>query len=98
MLPELLKNGLVDVLGGLDTAIKIALSKSGLTNSEYEIVELPERQWFDFKSLLPGFLRIEEKVTEDPIIKDLKFRLQNNGIPMPLLPMEFIDEDMINLN
>ena len=93
-----LKNGLVDVLGGLDTAIKIALAKTGLTNSEYKIIELPERQWFDIKSWLPEFLKIEDKITEDPIIKDLKFRLQNNGIPMPILPMEFIDEDMINLN
>ena len=93
-----LRNGLVDVLGGLDTAIKIALAKTGLTNSEYEIIELPERQWFDLNSILPGFLRIEEKVTEDPFIKDLKFRLQYNGIPMPLLPIEFIDEDMISTN
>lgn len=92
------KNGLVDVLGGLEEAIEIALFRSGLTNSEYEILELPERKWFDFDSLLPGFLRVEEKVSEDPIIKDLKFRLQNNGIPMPILPMELIDDDMLILN
>lgn len=90
-----LKNGLVDVIGGLDIAIKIALQKSNLTNSEYEIVEMPEREWFNLNSFLLSFLRIEEKITEDPFIKDLKFRLQNNGIPMPLLPLDFIDENMI---
>lgn len=90
-----LKNGLVDVLGGLDDAIKIALDKSGLTNSEYEIIEMPEPEWFDLNSFLPSFLRIEQKIVEDPFISDLKFRLQYNGIPIPLLPMDFIDENMI---
>jgi len=90
-----LKNGLVDVLGGLDKAIKIALQKINLTNSEYEIVEMPEREWFDLNSFLPSFLRIEQKIVEDPFIKDLKYRLQYNGIPMPLLPLEFIDENML---
>lgn len=90
-----LKNGLVDVLGGLDAAIKIALQKTNLTNSEYEIIEMPEPEWFDLNSFLPSFLRIEQKIVEDPFIRDLKFRLQYNGIPMPMLPLEFIDEDMI---
>lgn len=90
-----LKNGLVDVLGGLDDAIKIALRKANLINNEYEIIEMPEPEWFDLNSFLPSFLRIEQKIVEDPFIRDLKFRLQYNGIPMPLLPMEFIDENMI---
>ncbi len=90
-----LNNGLVDVLGGLGDAIKIALVKSGLTNKEYEIVELPEREWFDFSSLIPNFLKIEQKIVEDPFIRDLKFRLQYNGLPIPLLPVDFIDENMI---
>jgi protease-4 len=90
-----LKNGLVDVLGGLDIAIKIAVQKAGLTNSEYEIIEMPEPEWFDLNSLLPSFLRFEQKIVEDPFIRDLKFRLQYNGIPMPMLPLEFIDENMI---
>jgi protease-4 len=90
-----LKNGLVDVLGGLSDAIKIALQKSGLTNKDYDIVEMPEPEWFDFNSLMPSFFKIEEKITSDPFIQDLKFRLQNNGIPMPLLPIEYIDENMI---
>ncbi len=90
-----LKNGLVDILGGLDTAVRIAVTKSGLDESKYEIIEMPEKPWFDISALLPDFLRVEEKITEDPFIKDLKFRLQNNGTPMPMLPIEFIDENMI---
>jgi protease-4 len=90
-----LKNGLVDVLGGLDDAIKIALQKTNLTNSEYEIIEMPEPEWFDVNSFLPSFLRIEQKIVEDPFIRDLKFRLEFNGIPIPLLPQDFIDENMI---
>jgi hypothetical protein len=64
-------------------------------NKDYEIVEMPERDWFDFNSLMPSFFKIEEKITADPFIQDLKFRLQYNGIPMPMLPIEFIDENMI---
>jgi len=90
-----LKNGLVDVLGGLSDAIKIAEQKSGLYNKDYEIVEMPEPEWFDFNSLMPSFFKFESKITEDPFIQDLKFRLQNNGIPMPMLPIDFIDENMI---
>ncbi len=90
-----LRIGLVDVLGGLDGAIKIALQKANLTNSDYDIVEMPEREWFDLNSFLPSFLRIEQKIVEDRFIKDLKFRLQYNGIPMPLLPTDFIDENML---
>lgn len=90
-----LKYGLVDVLGGLDAAIKIALQKTNLANSEYEIIEMPEREWFDLNSFLPSFLKIEQTITEDPFIKDLKFRLQYNGIPMPMLPLDFIDKNMI---
>jgi protease-4 len=90
-----LRNGLVDKLGGLDEAIKIALEKTDLTNSEYEIIEMPEREWFDFNALLPSFLRIENTISEDPFIKDLKFRLKNNAVPMPILPTDFIDENMM---
>ncbi len=90
-----LRNGLVDVLGGLDAAIKIALQKTGLTNKEYEIIEMPEPEWFDLHAFLPSFLRIEQKIVEDPFIRDLKFRLQYNGLPMPLLPLDFIDQNMM---
>ncbi len=90
-----IRNGLVDVLGGLDDAIKIAMQRSNLTNSDYEIVEMPQRPWFDLSLLIPSFLKIEEKISEDSFIQDLKFRLKYNGIPMPMLLLDFIDQNMI---
>ncbi|MBK6679863.1 MAG: S49 family peptidase [Ignavibacteriales bacterium] len=54
-----LNNGLIDVLGGLNDAIKIAAQKAGLES--YEIVEFPDQPLFDFGSLLgfPKFLHLK---------------------------------------
>lgn len=46
------KNGLVDVLGGLDTAVKIAAKKAGLTT--YNIKEFPAKKDF-FEELIKEF-------------------------------------------
>lgn len=89
-----IKKGLIDLIGGLETAIKIALEKSNLTNGNYEIVEMPARSWFDLNSLIPAFLKFEEKINTDPFMQDLNFRLKYNGIPMPMLPLDFIDQNM----
>lgn len=89
-----IKKGLIDLIGGLETAIKIALEKSNLTNRNYEIVEMPARSWFDLNSLIPAFLKFEEKINTDPFMQDLNFRLKYNGIPMPMLPLDFIDQNM----
>jgi len=35
---------------------------------------------------IPGF-----RLEEESIIKDIKFRLQYNGIPLPVLPLEDMD-------
>jgi protease-4 len=80
------KIGLIDKLGGLQDAIEIAVSKSGLTDKEYEIKEYPPAPLFNFNSFLPKIPGLQ--IEEDPIIKSIKFRLQNNGIPMPVLPLE----------
>jgi len=86
------ERGLVDVIGGLSTAINMAEDLTGLKDNEYEIVEYPTPGWFDFGSLLPGFLGMEEQILQDdPFIKELKFRLENNGYPMPILPMSDMD-------
>ena len=90
-----LNNGLVDILGGLETAINIAVEKAGLKNKQYEIVEMPERPLINLSrfmpSLIPGFVKFEE----DPFIRDMKFRMMNNGLPMPLLPADYINTEMI---
>ncbi len=89
---DALDNGLVDVLGGLSTAINLAVDLSGLEDEEYEIVQYPEPPWFNFGQFLPSFLGIEGMIfKDDPIIEELKFRLENNGYPMPIMPMSDMD-------
>jgi len=82
------KNGLVDLFGGLSTAIELAEEKSGLNKKNYDLVEYPRRPWFDFGSFIPKLLGIETevKIEKDPVIEDLKFRLKFNGYPMPIIP------------
>jgi protease-4 len=81
-----LKNGLVDVLGGLSTAINIAAKKAGLTAMKYEIVEYPEPGLFNLSNLIPKPFGFE--IQSNTMIEDLKFRLKYNGQPMPILPLE----------
>jgi protease IV len=90
-----LSNGLVDVLGGLETAINIAVEKAGLKNKQFEIVELPERPLIDIGKFIPSFVPGFFSTEKDPFINELRFRILNNGIPMPVLPIDFITNDMI---
>ncbi|MEW5798213.1 MAG: signal peptide peptidase SppA [Bacteroidota bacterium] len=83
------QNGLVDVIGGLETAILIAKERAGIPkNEQVTIVEMPKKGLFDFSSLMPKLFGIETKSTTDPTIDLLKFRLQHNGEPMPMLPLD----------
>jgi protease-4 len=82
-------NGLVDHLGGMTDALELAIIRAGLTEKEYQIKEYPPAGLFNFSSFLPkipGF-----QVEEEPLIKTLKFRLQFNGMPLPVLPLEDVD-------
>ncbi|MDR3628336.1 MAG: S49 family peptidase [Ignavibacteriaceae bacterium] len=87
-----LKNGLVDVLGGLSTAIDIAAKKAGLTGLKYDIIEYPEPGFIYISKLLPSSLGFEQK--SGGMLDDLKFRIKNNGLPMPMLPAE--DMQLLN--
>jgi protease-4 len=82
--------GLVDVLGGLETAIEIAKDRAGLARREVTIVEYPKPGLFDFSSFMPRLFGVE-LAQPDPLIEHLKFRLKNNGVPMPMLPLEDMD-------
>ncbi len=85
--------GIVDVIGGLNTAIDIAVERAGLTGKEYHIIEIPEAPWIDFSRFMPKIFGVELK-ENDEFIDHIKFRLRNNGIPMPILPLE--DMELIN--
>jgi protease-4 len=86
-----LKNGLVDVLGGLETAIDIAKEKAGISPAqEVTILELPKKGLIDFSQFVPRFIGLELK-ERDPVLTHLQFILAHNGQPMPILPIEDID-------
>lgn len=82
-----LNNGLVDALGGLHDAIKIAAVKAGL--DDYEIIEYPDQPLFDLGTLLglPTIPSFEDSA----FIKDLLLRLRNNGLPLYMIPDEYRD-------
>ena len=84
------KNGLVDILGGLDDAIKTAKRKAGIKEDELvTVVQYPDMPLIDLSFLTPKLFGIEMK--EDEFIKDLKFRIENFGKPMPILPLDEMD-------
>jgi protease-4 len=89
------QNGLVDVLGGLETAINIAKERAGIPKDhDITIIEMPKKGLIDFSKFMPKLFGIEIKTAIDPTVELLKFRIQHNGEPLPMLPME--DFDIIN--
>ncbi len=81
------QNGLVDVLGGLETAIQIAKERSGIASEdEVKIIELPPKGLIDLSFLQPKLFGIS--IEEDPALEQLRFRIEHNGEPMPMLPMD----------
>ncbi|MFC2131789.1 signal peptide peptidase SppA [Bacteroidota bacterium] len=85
------KIGLVDELGGLDKAMNIAKELAGYdSDDEVLIIEYPKQEMFDFGMLFSGLFGLELKETKEQL-KMLKFRLDNNGIPMPMMPLDYIE-------
>ncbi len=84
-----IKTGLIDLIGGMPDAIDLAVSKAGLTGKVFEVKEYPPAGLINFGSFLPKipFMQVEE----DPMIKNIKFRLQYNGVPLPAMPLEEVD-------
>ncbi len=80
------QNGLVDVLGGLETAIQIAKERAGLSKEAVTIVEMPKAEPFDPSVFMPKLFGVEFQ--RDKVVEHLKFRLDHNGEPMPILPLE----------
>jgi protease-4 len=87
------ENNLVDKLGGLDDAINEAVEKAGLKGSRYEVKEYPEAPWFNFGSLMPKIFGIS--VPDNRIIDHLLFRLEHNGVPLYMLPIEDMKNDFL---
>lgn len=83
-----LKNGLIDVLGGLSTAIDIAAQKAGLCGLQYTIIEYPAPGLLNLNNIIPNPFNIQ--IRSNKMMDDLIFRFKNNGQPMPLLPLDDI--------
>jgi protease-4 len=93
--------GLVDVLGGMNTAVMIARERAGIAaDEEIEIIELPEPPLFSFGS--PASLPLGSGFgslfglpgQDDPLIEHLKFRLDHNGEIMPIVPGEYLNPEL----
>jgi protease-4 len=83
-------NGLVDELGGLETAIKIAKAKAGIAADEkVDIIQIPQAPLFDPNMFMPRLFGV--KYEKNELIEHLKFRMEHNGQPMPLMPLEELD-------
>jgi protease IV len=85
--------GLVDEIGGLADAIRLAREKAGLSHdAEVEIVEYPEPGLFDASIFVPRLFGVEIK-EKDPFIEYIIFRLRHNGQPLPMLPLEMTNPE-----
>lgn len=82
-----LDNGLVDVLGGMETAIRIAREKAGISPKEdVDIVQLPEPGLFNPAMFTPSLFGVG--YSENEVLEHLMFRLEHNGEAMPILPLD----------
>ena len=90
------ENGLVDEIGGLANAIDLARSEAGIEEDEdLVLIEYPKMKLFDFGSLLSGAVgvKIDDSAKR---INAMKYRLENTGIPMTLLPSDYWDIEQID--
>jgi protease-4 len=85
-----LELGLVDELGGIETAIRIAKAKAGIPeDEEVMLVQMPKAPLFDPGMFAPKLIGVEYK--PEPVLEHLKFRLKHNGEVMPMLPLDQMD-------
>jgi protease-4 len=79
--------GLVDELGGIETAISIAKARAGIAeDEEVDIVQMPKPPLFNPEMFMPKLIGMEYK--QNPMVENLKFRIKHNGKPMPMLPLD----------
>jgi protease-4 len=80
--------GLIDVLGGLHTAVAIAKTRAGIGPEEtITLLEMPRPGLLDISGFMPRLFGLGHRLAEDPVLRHLRFRLEHNGQPLPLMPM-----------
>jgi protease IV len=86
------EKGLVDVLGGLETAINIARDRAGIPgDQDVTRVEMPGKGLFDPRIFVPKLFGGDDQIPGHDLLEQLKFRLKHNGEPLPMLPWEEMD-------
>lgn len=86
--------GLVDELGGLHRAIRIAAERAGIDeDAPLDIVSMPEPGFIDLSGLFfPSFAALER--TMERRVREVMLRLEHNGRPLMMLPL---DEDVASV-
>lgn len=86
------KNGLVDELGNLYTAIEIAKEMAGLTpEDKVSITEGPEPPHLSFSLLMDRIFAMDNaKITRtEPVKEYLELMIENNATPLIIMPFEY---------
>jgi protease-4 len=81
------KNGLVDEIGGLMTALSIARKKAGFEpDEEIDIIEIPKSMGLiNTGRLLSPMRRLPEVIVDEPVYQYLKYLTEHPGQPLPML-------------
>ncbi|NKB65976.1 MAG: hypothetical protein GKR89_02835 [Candidatus Latescibacteria bacterium] len=88
--------GLVDTLGGLETAVHLAKEKAGIAaDQRVRLVELPAPALFAPGLLTPRLVGAGQP-SRPPMLDYLQFRLQHNGRPLLLLPQEYLNSEYLD--
>ncbi len=83
--------GLVDEIGGLELAVRIARKAAGIgLDEDVEIIELPEKGLFKLDLGGPGIF--SQKIDQEPVWQYLRLFSEHPGQPLPVLPMELYEE------
>ncbi|HVP56624.1 MAG TPA: signal peptide peptidase SppA [bacterium] len=105
------QNGLIDELGGFETALELAKQQAGIArDAQVKLVQLPRPQLFNASMFTPKLIGVTAKMglgrllgipaepgldaaaaQVDPILSYLKFRLEHNGQPLPMLPADDLE-------
>jgi hypothetical protein len=52
---------------------------------------MPKPGLIDLSSFIPKLFGIESSIQDDPLVQQLKFRLEHNGLPLPMMPLDELE-------
>lgn len=92
---DALQIGLIDKIGGLETAINIAKEKIGIKDDNFQILQYPKMPLINFGSIIPMPFSIMSESNSE--LDQLKFRFKKNGDPLLMTPLDLLSEDFLNV-